>query len=93
MPERVKKMVDDYQTQSLLSSINSKLLVIVAIIVFGIGSNLFRSYLDFMGDKRQARINFLDKRNEELVQRLRSVRDRADACESSVPMPTINKVN
>lgn len=86
---RYKRMAGNYEMQRNIESINYKFAIILAIIVIGLLSNGVRSYLDLKGDQRQKRIEFLDKRNEELVQRLRALRERADACETGTPMPRI----
>lgn len=83
-----------YRVDSVMASINSKLMILVGVMIFGILATAAGTYVDIAtDDKKQERINFLDKRVEELEQRLRAARDRADTCESGTPMPTINKVN
>lgn len=74
----------NFHTIRQMDSINFKLAIILTIIVIGLLSNGLRTYVDLVGDTRQRRIEYLDKRVAALEARL-------EACESGTPQPVITK--
>lgn len=82
MSESIKKDVDNWTIQSLMSSINSKLAIVVVIILIGIASNAYRSFVDDT-NRRQT------KQIEQMGKRIKYLRDQLDSCNTGTPMPTI----
>lgn len=82
MSNRIKKDVDNWTIQSLMSSINSKLAIIVVIILVGIASNAYRSFVDDTNRRQAKQIEYMGKR-------IKDLRDQLDSCNTGTPMPTI----
>lgn len=86
---RYKRMAGNYEMQRNIESINYKFAIILAIIVIGLLSNGVRSYLDVKGDKRQHRIEYLDKQVIEMQDTIMKLSAEKDSCETGTPMPTV----
>lgn len=69
---------------------NFRFMVIMVMILIGLTSNIVRTfYAEGQVDKRQARIEFLDRRVEDLVQRNRKLREELTYLKEGTPMPQI----
>lgn len=69
---------------------NFRFVVIIVMILIGLGTNLVRTFAaEAAVDKRQARIEFLDRRVEDLVQRNRKLREELTYLKEGTPMPQI----
>jgi hypothetical protein len=78
----IKETTDKWTTQSILNSINTKLAIIVSIIVIGLLSNGYRTVVD-SETRRQAVII------ERMQKRITELREQKESCESGTPMPLL----